>query len=177
MGKSAVDPISGTVMPPPIKFDSDEERDSIWRMQHFIGLRLPQSILGESRQEVFRNNKSRALKQVLFGSLILVSFLCASIASFDLLGNKDFSVIPVLCIVFFGISMSAVLFLSLRYQAATELERHNPEFETVKKLLKHKIALLPARASSKAQYLRKMLTVRRRSTIENGTSGRARAVV
>mgnify|MGYP003706063421 CR=1 FL=1 len=167
LGKAAVDPITGSVMPAPIRFDSDAEQKSIWRMQHFTGLRLPQDILCNTRNQAFESNKKRALKQMLVGGMMLCTTLGCSIGFFDLLGNKELSVIPVLSIIFFGMSMSIFLFLALRYRAAVELERENPDFKTVKKLLKHKIALLPARASSKATYLKEMMNIRRRSTIED----------
>ena len=70
--------------------------------------------------------------------LLLTSF-GMSIGFFGMLGNADLSFIPVLCIVLFGISMSATAFMYFRYVAATKLLQDLPPISAVKKLLNNKI--------------------------------------
>ena len=72
---------------------------------------------------------------------------------FAWLGDEKLSFIPVLCIIFFGISMSLLVFFYLRYQAAVQLTKNHPKKETAEKLLS-RLAILPARRSRKILYVK-----------------------
>ena len=163
-GKTAFDPISEKDMPPPIKFEDDKEQNNIWLMQHFTGLRLVQSVFEGTRKDAFGNNLIRSKRQLRCGILLFIVTLGMSIGFFGILSNEDFSFIPVLSIVLFGMSMSIVVFLYLRYLAAETMVKELPPISSVKKLLNYKLAILPGRTTKK-KYLKEMSKLRRKSAI------------
>ena len=85
---------------------------------------------------------------------------------FCVVRGRETVFIPVLCIIFFGISMSLVVFFYLRYQAAVQLTKNHPKKETAQKLLSSRLAILPARRSRKS-YLLKLASHKRRLSASN----------
>ena len=165
IGESAEDPISGKMMPPPVKFTDKEEIENVWLFQHFTGLRLLRNFL-EVGEDGLLQNKSRSLNQLIASVCFSVVTVSLSAYFFAWLGDKKLSFIPVLCIIFFGISMSLLVFFYLRYQAAVQLTKNHPKKETAQKLLSSKLAILPARRSRKS-YISKLASHKRRLSASN----------
>lgn len=165
IGQPAEDPISGKMMPPPVKFTDKEELENVWLFQHFTGLRLLRNFL-ENGEESLLQNKSRSLHQLLASTCFSVVTLSLSIYFFTWIGDEKLSFIPVLCIIFFGISMSLLVFFFLRFQAAVKLSTQQPKRETAQKLLSAKLAILPAR-KSRQSYMSKLASHKRRSSLAN----------
>ena len=163
LGEDAEDPISGSMMPPPIKFDdTNGEQEEVWLFQHFTGLRLVRGFL-EHGDLALQENKKRSWNHLMITSAFLLLTLSLSIYFFAWMGDEKLSFIPVLSIIFFGISMSSFVFFYLRYDAAKRLSHTKPSVDTVKKLLQNKLAVLPARKTHKS-YIAKLIEHKRRSS-------------
>ena len=111
-------------------------------------------------------NKSRSLNQLIASVCFSVVTVSLSAYFFAWLGDEKLSFIPVLCIIFFGISMSLLVFFYLRYQAAVQLTKNHPKKETAQKLLSSRLAILPARRSRKS-YISKLASHKRRLSASN----------
>jgi hypothetical protein len=141
------DPCTG-IMYLPVDF-LDEELETVEIMNHFRGLAVIQDFIDDSKKATGALLRL-AKMQLLLAFIWFFIFLVASAGTFEYLVSKDPSkmalqFVPVLCIVFMAIGVTAMCGAYLRLRGARMILEHEPNQHALKKMLKQRTDLAALR--------------------------------
>lgn len=144
---ASMDPCTG-IMYLPVDF-LDEELETVEIMNHFRGLDVIKDFIKDSKKASSTLLK-KAKMQLLLASIWFFIFLVASASTFEYLVSTDpakmaSQFVPVLCIVFMAIGVTAMCGAYLRLRGARMIIEHEPNQDALKKMLKQRTDLAALR--------------------------------
>jgi GPH family glycoside/pentoside/hexuronide:cation symporter len=122
-GESAVDPLTGKLLPPPGGRGVDEETG--WFLDHFSPGELRRALASGAR--TLRRDSVRALGGALLTSVAIVAIAVASVEDW----NTEPSAAAVIGVPFAGLALAGACFHALRIRAARRAEREGLSRESV----------------------------------------------
>ena len=145
--KEALDPCTDT-MYLPVDF-LEEEMETVEIMNHFRGLEVIQAFINDPKKASVDLLKT-AKVQLLLASIWFFVFLVASATTFEFLVSTDpkkqvLQFVPVLCIVFMAVGITAMCGTYLRLRGARMILTHEPNQHALKKILKQRTDLAKLR--------------------------------
>ena len=137
---ASVDPCSG-LMYLPVDF-LDEEIETVEVMNHFRGLEVIKDFQ-KNPKDASKNLLRKAKMQLAMASIWFFIFLVATASTFEFLVSEDpnkvtLQFVPVLCIVFMAIGITAMAGTFLRLRGARMIESHTPNPSALKKIRKQR---------------------------------------
>ena len=141
MKESGKDPVSGRDIA--YVHVTIEEQKEIYRLDYFPSLDYVTKLHAGMKDDGSVNEYAKNVQDLMHGRVLMLVFLLivaatASVVSFPLMLNPQFSFIPVLSIIGVGVSLTGFGFLTMQYRAAKAIVENPPTEAVVLKAIEQR---------------------------------------
>lgn len=133
-GKSAPEPVTGIEMK--LQKFTDEELEKVQILDAFRGVSIVENLLQDAPAAVAKNVAVAKKKLAMALIMQIAAIICVWLTNFfQMIENPKLSLFPVLGIIWFGISLTAVAFNIMKLKNAQSLSRNIPSKSVLSRVL------------------------------------------